>query len=86
MELIGQDDISPFLLVLSVVFFFLNLLDDLDCFRMVDFDLLDETDVLVLRNQGVDIETQNSQQIWNDHDLQELLEFVHRFIFLKERP
>jgi hypothetical protein len=86
MELIGQDDISPFLLVLSVVFFFLNLLDDLDGFRMVDFDLLDETDVLVLRNQGVDIETQNSQQIWNDHDLQELLEFVHRFIFLKERP
>jgi hypothetical protein len=77
MELIGQDDISPFLLVLSVVFFFLNLLDDLDGFRMVDFDLLDETDVLVLRNQGVDIETQNSQQIWNDHDLQELLEFVH---------
>ena len=77
MELIGQDDISPFLLVLSVVFFFLNLLVDLDCFRMVDFDLLDETDVLVLRNQGVDIETQNSQQIWNDHDLQELLEFVH---------
>ncbi len=86
MELIGQDDISPFLLVLSVVFFFLNLLDDLDGFRMVDFDLLDETDVLVLRNQGVDIETQNSQQIWNDHDLQELLEFVHWFIFLKERP
>ena len=77
MELIGQDDISPFLLVLSVVFFFLNLLDDLDGFRMVDFDLLDETDVLVLRNQGVDIETQNSQQIWNDHDLQELQEFVH---------
>lgn len=63
-------------LILSVVFFLLDLLDDVDRISLIDLDLLEEADVLILADQGIDIQTQDSEQVGDHYHLRKLLKLI----------
>ena len=84
MSSFGQDISFLNLLALSKVFFLFDLLDDISSVKLIDLNFLQESNIFVLRDEWIDEQVDNLQNIGNNDHLTELLEFIYSLVSSEE--
>ena len=72
------------LLIKLIILLTFYLFKDIEGIQKIDFNLFEETNIFVLRDEGISKHTQNFEKIRDDDNFSELLKFIDGLISAEE--